>query len=62
MWDDLLRALALVMVIEGLMPFVAPERWRAMLSQVIKVDSRSLRIFGAVMIGAGIIALQLLRD
>lgn len=61
MWDDLLRALALVMVIEGLMPFIAPDRWREMLKQVIKVDSRTLRIFGAVMIGSGIIALQFLK-
>jgi uncharacterized protein YjeT (DUF2065 family) len=61
MWQEILRALALVLIIEGLLPFIAPDRWRAMLLQVIKVDSRSLRIFGAVMIGSGIIALQLLR-
>ena len=61
MWLEILRALALVLIIEGLLPFIAPDRWRAMLLQVIKVDSRSLRIFGAVMIGSGIIALQLLR-
>ncbi len=61
MWAEIVRALALVIVIEGLLPFIAPDRWRAMLLQVIKVDSRSLRVFGAVMIGTGIIALQLLR-
>ena len=61
MWDDLLRALALVMVIEGLLPFLAPDRWREMLVQVVKVESRNLRIFGAVMIGTGIIALQFLK-
>jgi len=62
MWDDLLRALALVMVIEGLLPFLAPERWREMLLQVVQINARNLRIFGAVMIGAGVIALQLLRN
>lgn len=61
MWEEIVRAFALVMVIEGLLPFLAPDRWRIMLLQVIKVDSRSLRVFGAVMIGTGIIALQLLR-
>lgn len=61
MWLDLLRALALVLVIEGLLPFLAPERWREMLVRVSSMDSRGLRIFGAVMIGTGIIGLQLLR-
>lgn len=59
MWDDLLRALALVMVIEGLMPFLAPGQWRNMLVKVVTLDSRSLRIFGAVMIGTGALLLQL---
>lgn len=61
MWFDLLRALALVMVIEGLMPFVAPDRWREMLLRVVSIDSRGLRLFGAAMIATGIIALQFLR-
>lgn len=60
MWLDLLRALALVLVIEGLMPFIAPERWRDMLLRVSTVDSRSLRLFGGVLIGVGAIVLQFL--
>ncbi|MAA75492.1 MAG: DUF2065 domain-containing protein [Salinisphaeraceae bacterium] len=61
MWDTLLRALALVMVIEGLMPLLAPDRWRLMLARVASVDSRSLRVFGAVLVGVGVLSLQLLR-
>lgn len=61
-WDDLFRALALVLVIEGLMPLVAPQRWREVLLRVAsQVDERSLRIFGAVMVGAGLLLLHLLR-
>lgn len=59
MWDDLLRAFALVMVIEGLMPFLAPAQWRDMLAKVATLNSRSLRVFGAVMIGIGALLLQL---
>lgn len=58
MWPDLLRALALVLVIEGLMPFIAPERWREMMLRLSDVDSRSLRLFGGVLIGAGVLLLQ----
>lgn len=62
MWPDVLRALALVLVIEGLLPFLAPDRWREMLLRVSSMDSRGLRVFGAVMIGAGVIGLQLLHS
>lgn len=60
MWVDLLRALALVCVIEGLMPFIAPERWRETVLRLAEVAPRQLRIFGAVMIAVGVVALQLL--
>lgn len=58
MWPDLLRALALVLVIEGLMPFLAPERWREMMLRLSDVDGRSLRLFGGVLIGVGVLLLQ----
>ncbi|MAS11572.1 DUF2065 domain-containing protein [Endozoicomonas sp. G2_2] len=58
MWPDLLRALALVLVIEGLMPFLAPERWREMMLRLSDVDGRSLRVFGGVLIGVGVLLLQ----
>lgn len=61
MWEDLLRALALVMVIEGLMPFLMPERWREMMLRVSTVDGRTLRLFGGALIGTGVVLLHLLR-
>lgn len=57
-WDDLLRALALVMVIEGLMPFLIPARWRQVLITVAGQDDRSLRTMGLVSIGIGLLVLQ----
>jgi hypothetical protein len=62
LWSDLLRALCLVLVIEGLWPLLAPERWKAVLTQVIGMDTRSLRIAGAVAVGTGLILLHLLRQ
>ena len=58
MWPDLVRAMALVLVIEGLMPFIAPERWREMMLRLSEVDGRSLRVFGGVLIGVGAVLLQ----
>ena len=58
MWSDLFRAIALVFIIEGLMPFLAPDRWREMVTRLSHTDSRSLRVFGGVMIGVGAVLLQ----
>lgn len=62
LWSDLLRALCLVMVIEGLWPLLAPDRWKGVLTQVAGMDSRSLRMVGAVAVGSGLILLHLLRQ
>ncbi|MDA3921393.1 MAG: DUF2065 domain-containing protein [Salinisphaera sp.] len=55
-----MRALALVCVIEGLLPFIAPRRWRDTLVSLASVDPRQFRIFGAIMIGVGVVALRCL--
>jgi len=56
-WNDLFSALALVLVIEGIMPFVAPDKWKNMLAQVLQLDDRTLRIFGGVLMVTGIVVL-----
>ncbi|MGH8530888.1 MAG: DUF2065 domain-containing protein [Nevskiales bacterium] len=60
-WQDLLRALALMLVLEGLMPFIAPERWREVLLRVAGSDPRMLRLFGGALLIGGLILLQFLR-
>lgn len=59
-WHELLRALALVMVIEGLMPFVAPHRFRAALLRLLALDERGLRTAGFLLVLVGIVGLELL--
>ena len=56
-WPQLLRALALVMVIEGLMPFAAPSPWRRMLFTVAQLRDRSLRVLGLSSMMAGLLLL-----
>ena len=53
-WHDLAVALALMFVIEGIIPFLSPRGMRDMLQQVIKMDDRSIRLAGLVsmLIGA----------
>jgi len=56
-WNDLFSALALVLVIEGIMPFVAPDKWKHILAQVLQLDDRTLRIFGGALMVTGIVIL-----
>lgn len=60
MWLDLARAFALVLVIEGLWPFLSPARWRNAMLRVSSLDDRLLRSFGLVSMICGLVVLQVL--
>lgn len=55
-WDDLWAALALVLVIEGLLPALAPRAWRDALMRMVALPERVLRWIGlASMIGGALL-------
>ena len=58
---ELLSALCLVAVLEGLFLFVAPGGWKRAAEQLESMDDRQLRILGGIVLGAGLIALLLVR-
>jgi hypothetical protein len=60
MWHDLLVALALLFVIEGVLPFLAPTLMRRVLLEVARQDNRSLRVSGLVSMLAGVAFLYLI--
>lgn len=60
MWHDLLVALALLFVIEGVLPFLAPSLMRRVLLEVARQDNRSLRVSGLVSMLAGVAFLYLI--
>jgi uncharacterized protein YjeT (DUF2065 family) len=60
-WTDLLAALALVLVIEGMVPFINPQSLRRMLETVSQLDDRTLRITGLVSMIIGVIMLYVVR-
>ena len=59
MWHDLLVALALIMVIEGIIPFLSPQGMRKMIQAVAELDNRSIRIGGLVSMVLGVLALYI---
>jgi len=54
------QALALMLVIEGLLPLISPAAWRRMFEQILRLGNGQLRFFGLCSIGAGLILLALL--
>lgn len=61
MWDSLLTACALVLVIEGLLPFLSPAGWRRVFEQAIRLTDGQIRFLGltSIIIGSGLLALWL---
>ena len=56
---ELLAAMCLVLVIEGLFLFAAPSAWQRIVEQMRELEPRQLRIIGGVMVGVGVLALKL---
>lgn len=59
---DLVRAVALVMVLEGILPFLAPARWRETLLRIATLNDRALRLIGIGSMTIGLVILQLARS
>ncbi|WP_018953105.1 DUF2065 domain-containing protein [Thioalkalivibrio sulfidiphilus] len=61
LWNDLLAALALLLVLEGLMPFLNPAGLKRALLQVAELPDSVLRGFGLVSMVLGALLLWWLR-
>lgn len=57
---SLIEAIALVLIIEGLAPLLIPKAWKKMLLSLTNVPIESLRIFGGILIGIGILILNVI--
>jgi uncharacterized protein YjeT (DUF2065 family) len=46
MWHDIAVAFCLMLVIEGIIPFISPGRWRRMLLMLDQIDDNTMRMIG----------------
>ena len=60
-WRDLLTGLCLVLVFEGVMPFLAPHRWKEAIRQMAAVDDNVLRGVGLASMAVGAALLYIVR-
>ena len=58
---ELYAALCLVLVIEGLFLFAAPQAWQRMARQATELEPRVLRIIGAVALMLGLVLLHFVK-
>jgi uncharacterized protein YjeT (DUF2065 family) len=58
--DAFWLALGLLLVIEGLFPFVSPTGWRRMFQQLLQLKDGQVRFFGLCSIVSGLILIWLL--
>ena len=58
--DSIWTAMALVFLIEGLLPFVSPAGWRQMFSQLIQLRDGQIRFFALLSMAVGLVMLILL--
>jgi len=60
-WSDLGVALALVLVIEGLLPLLSPRGFRQSMLAAVKLDDHVLRMMGLGSMLAGVLLLYWIR-
>ncbi len=58
-WQVLPVAIALVFILEGMLPFLNPNRWRAMLAMAAQMDERTIRSIGLGSMVLGVVILYL---
>lgn len=58
--QDLLTAFALLLIIEGLMPGLAPVAWQKYLAEIIRMNPKTVRVAGIVSMLVGALLLQFL--
>ena len=59
MWQQLMLALGLFLVFEGLLPFANPGQWRRLVMHVAQSDDRTIRLSGLISMLLGLAVLYI---
>lgn len=60
-WGDLLAATALMLVFEGILPFIAPQGMRQTWLNLAQMNDHTLRMIGLASMLAGLVMLYFVR-
>jgi len=61
MSDNLLLAFALMLVLEGILPFVWPAKWREIFAQLLKFSDGQIRFIGLTSMMFGLVLVLVFR-
>ena len=59
--QHLLVALCLMLIIEGILPFLYPQRWRSLVVRLAQISNRNMRALGLASMLLGLFLLLLVR-
>ncbi len=62
MWQPLFSALALVFILEGILPFLSPMMWRRTLLTMFAQSDKAIRIMGLCAMLIGVMLLYWIRS
>jgi len=61
-WTEILTAVALLLVIEGMLPFIRPSRYKQLVAQIVRLSDSQLRVFGLTAMIVGLLLLFIVRS
>jgi len=62
MWNDLLSALALMLVLEGLLPFLSPKGFREKMLAMLNMSDSQIRFASFTAMLAGVLLLYFVKN
>jgi uncharacterized protein YjeT (DUF2065 family) len=62
MWNDLLSALALMLVLEGLLPFLSPKGFREKMLVMLQMNDNQVRFASLTAMLLGVILLYVVKN
>lgn len=60
LWRELLIGFCLMLILEGVLPFLYPQRWRGLVARLAATDDSALRVAGLVSMLVGLLMLYLI--
>jgi hypothetical protein len=60
MWETFLNAVALMLVLEGMLPFLSPQTWREAFRKLTEINDSQIRFIGLTSMLAGLMLLLII--
>ncbi len=61
MWQDILTAFSLYLIIEGMIPFIGPDFFRQTVARLAELNDNHLRATGLTIMASGLLLLFVVR-